>query len=45
MGLELDYQDGQTPLNEDEKDGLLIKTVTTSLQTSKCLNKKHKLNN
>ena len=29
MGLDLDYSDGQTPLNEDEKDGLLIPTVTT----------------
>jgi len=22
MGLDLDYMDGQTPLDEDEKDGL-----------------------
>lgn len=29
MGLDLDYKDGQTPLDEDEKDGLLIKTITT----------------
>jgi len=29
MGLELDYADGQTPLEEDEKEGLLIKTITT----------------
>lgn len=29
MGLELEYQEGQTPLDEDEKEGLLIKTVTT----------------
>ena len=29
MGLDLDYTDGQTPLDEDEKDGLLIPTVTT----------------
>lgn len=29
MGLDLDYQDGQTPLDEDEKDGLLIPSVTT----------------
>jgi len=29
MGLELDYVDGQTPLSEEEKDGLLIKTITT----------------
>lgn len=29
MGLDLDYDDGQTPLDEDEKDGLLIPTVTT----------------
>jgi len=29
MGLELDYTNGQTPLDEDEKEGLLIATVTT----------------
>lgn len=29
MGLDLDYTEGQTPLDEDEKEGLLIATVTT----------------
>ena len=29
MGLELDYKDGQTPLDDDEKEGLLIKTIAT----------------
>ena len=29
MGLELDYEDGQTPLSEEEKDGLRLKTITT----------------
>jgi len=29
MGLKLEYENGQTPLNEDEKDGLKIKTITT----------------
>ncbi len=29
MGLELKYQDGQTPLNEEEKEGLKIKSITT----------------
>jgi len=29
MGLDLEYIDGQTPLDEDEKDGLLIATVAT----------------
>lgn len=29
MGLDLDYTDGQTPLDEDEQDGLLIPTITT----------------
>ena len=29
MGLDLDYADGQTPLEEDEKEGLLIETITT----------------
>ena len=28
MGLILDYDDGQTPLDEDEKDGLLIETIS-----------------
>lgn len=29
MGLELNYINGQTPLDEDEKDGLIIKTIST----------------
>lgn len=29
MGLELVYEDGQTPLSEEEKEGLLIKSITT----------------
>lgn len=29
MGLNIDYINGQTPLDEDEKDGLKIPTVTT----------------
>ena len=29
MGLDLEYLPGQTPLDEDEKDGLLIPTITT----------------
>lgn len=29
MGLELDYSAGQTPLDEEEKEGLLIPTITT----------------
>ena len=29
MGLELHYTDGQTPLDEDEKEGLKIKSITT----------------
>jgi Fic-DOC domain mobile mystery protein B len=29
MGLDLDHLDGQTPLDEDEKDGLLIPTIAT----------------
>jgi Fic-DOC domain mobile mystery protein B len=29
MGLALEYLPGQTPLDEDEKDGLLIPTITT----------------
>lgn len=29
MGLDLDYIDGQTPLDEEEKEGLLISTIAT----------------
>lgn len=29
MGLELNYIEGQTPINEDEKADLLIKSITT----------------
>jgi Fic-DOC domain mobile mystery protein B len=29
MGLELHYEEGQTPLNEEEKEGLKIKSITT----------------
>ena len=29
MELEPEYQDGQTPLEEDEKEGLLINSITT----------------
>lgn len=29
MGLDLDYSEGQTPLDEDEKEGLLIPSITT----------------
>lgn len=28
MGLEIEYKDGQTPLDEDEKEGLKIRTIT-----------------
>lgn len=29
MGLILQYEEGQTPLDDDEKEGLLIKTIAT----------------
>lgn len=29
MGLDIEYIEGQTPLDEDEKDGLLIKSIST----------------
>ena len=29
MGLDFDYSEGQTPLDEEEKEGLLIQTITT----------------
>src|SRR5689334_8212887 len=28
MGLDIDFSDGRTPLEEDEKEGLLISTVS-----------------
>lgn len=30
MGLEFNYEDGQTKLDEDEKEGLKIRTITTN---------------
>ena len=32
MGLKLHYKDGQTPINEDEKEGLKIKSITTQFE-------------
>ncbi|MEX1002204.1 MAG: hypothetical protein WDZ35_08835 [Crocinitomicaceae bacterium] len=29
MGLNFEYKSGQTPLDEDEKEGLLVKTIST----------------
>ena len=29
MGLKIEYIEGQTPLDEDEKEGLLIKSIST----------------
>ena len=29
MGLDLDYSEGQTPLDDDEKEGILIPSITT----------------
>jgi hypothetical protein len=29
MGLDFEYIDGQTPLDEEEKEGLLIPTIAT----------------
>lgn len=29
MGLDLAYQEGQTPLDDDEKEGLRIATIAT----------------
>lgn len=29
MGLNLEYIDGQTPIDEEEKEGLLIPTIAT----------------
>ena len=40
MGLELEFAPGQTPLDEDEKDGLLI----TSISNVRELNEIEQLN-
>jgi len=40
MGLNFDYHDGQTPLSEEEKDGLLISSITTHAE----LNEHEQLN-
>lgn len=32
MGLEYRYIDGQTPLNEDEREALKIKSITTQAE-------------
>ena len=32
MGLEFEYINGQTPIDEDEKQDLLIKTVSTQAE-------------
>lgn len=40
MGLELEYEDGQTPLSEEEKEDLLIKSITTHAE----LNEHEQLN-
>ncbi|WP_300604247.1 mobile mystery protein B [Niabella sp.] len=32
MGLKISYTAGQTPLDEDEKEGLLIETITTKAE-------------
>jgi hypothetical protein len=29
MGLKAEYVEGQTPLNEDEKEGSFVKTIST----------------
>lgn len=37
MGLDLEYSNGQTPLDEDEKDGILIPTIATRGEFSSLL--------
>lgn len=32
MGLNIKYNDGQTPIDEDEKEGLLIETISTKAE-------------
>ncbi|MGV8944938.1 MAG: hypothetical protein ACOH1N_00790 [Lutibacter sp.] len=35
MGLDLKYAEGQTPLAEEEKEGLKIKAITTQNELDK----------
>ncbi len=35
MGLDFEYIDGQTPIDEDEKEGLLIPTISTRSESDK----------
>ena len=32
MGIDFEYEEGQTPLDEEEKEGLLIGTITTGME-------------
>lgn len=32
MGLEIEYFEGQTPLDDEEKDGLLISTISNRVE-------------
>ncbi|MBG6233507.1 fido (protein-threonine AMPylation protein) [Pedobacter sp. CAN_A7] len=32
MGLDLEYIEGQTPIDEEEKEGLLIETISTKAE-------------
>lgn len=37
MGLEIEYIDGQTPLSEEEKEGLLIPVITTQKELNELM--------
>ena len=44
MGLDLHYKNGQTPLDENEKEGLKIKSITTQkeldeFEMGRCISK------
>jgi hypothetical protein len=41
MGLDLDYVDGQTPLDEDGKEGLRIPTIATRGELDEFEQQKH----
>lgn len=36
MGLEFAYIEGQTPIDEDEKEGLLIPSITIRAELDEC---------
>ncbi len=41
MGLKLDYIDGQTPIDDEEREGLLIETISTRSELDEVAQQTH----